>query len=508
MLRRVRATVALAVALGACMGEAPSPETVTTTTTNPRPSEPTAAAATSSTVVTETTESPRDCTAMPLEGSLPTTANLAAASVEISRAVYPCADEVVAVTADTLEAGARWSLTNGGVPLVVGSPIGLEALAEIERLGPSVVTVMGPSAGWEGSWQVRTIDPAVTPPLPLPDAGDVVWLVSPDAPGLATVLAPAAVATGVTVMEAATYDPRQQEREVRDRLAAASDVRLAGPFPDATTWQLAVARNGLELPGGGQIIFPGRRFVALYGTPYAAGLGALGEQSPVDSLARLAPLVEEYTTDDGTVMVPTFDLIATVASAGAGEDDNYTTELTVDELRPWVETAAEHGAYVVLDLQPGRTDFLTQARRYEELLRLPHVGLALDPEWRLGSEQVHLRQTGTVTGAEINTVIDWLAGIVREEALPQKLVVVHQFKLSMITGREELRTPSELAVVIQMDGQGPLATKYDTFEAMVAGADDVGWRWGWKNFYDEDPTPATAAQVLAVQPQPVFVSFQ
>ena len=40
--------------------------------------------------------------------------------------------------------------------------------------------------------------------------------------------------------------------------------------------------------------------------------------------------------------------------------------------------------YVVLDLQPGRTDFLTQAKRYEPLLALPHVGLALDPEWRLG----------------------------------------------------------------------------------------------------------------------------
>ena len=39
--------------------------------------------------------------------------------------------------------------------------------------------------------------------------------------------------------------------------------------------------------------------------------------------------------------------------------------------------------YVVLDLQPGRSNFLDQAKLYEPLLRLPHVGLALDPEWRL-----------------------------------------------------------------------------------------------------------------------------
>jgi hypothetical protein len=68
---------------------------------------------------------------------------------------------------------------------------------------------------------------------------------------------------------------------------------------------------------------------------------------------------------------------------------------------------------VILDLQPGRTDFLTQAMIYEEFLRLPHVGLALDPEWRLEPNQVHLRQIGSVDAAEINQVGNWLASLVR-----------------------------------------------------------------------------------------------
>src|SRR5690606_17349776 len=139
-------------------------------------------------------------------------------------------------------------------------------------------------------------------------------------------------------------------------------------------------------------------------------------------------------------VVPTFEIIATIASAEAGEDGDYSRETPVPELLPYVEAAAEAGIYVVLDLQPGRTDFLTQAKRYEELLRYPHVGLALDPEWRLKPDQRHLRQIGSVDVAEVNATLTWLADLTREHRLPQKLLVLHQFQLRMITGREHLDT--------------------------------------------------------------------
>ncbi|OLT14098.1 hypothetical protein BJF78_20090 [Pseudonocardia sp. CNS-139] len=63
-------------------------------------------------------------------------------------------------------------------------------------------------------------------------------------------------------------------------------------------------------------------------------------------------------------MVPAFEIISTVADAHPGPDGDYSAEAGVAELRPWVEAARTAGVYVVLDLQPGRTDFLTQARRY------------------------------------------------------------------------------------------------------------------------------------------------
>ena len=156
---------------------------------------------------------------------------------------------------------------------------------------------------------------------------------------------------------------------------------------------------------------------------------------------------------------------------------------------------------MVLDIQPGRADFLTQAKIYEEFLRLPHVGLALDPEWRLKPGQFHLRQIGTVDAAEINRVVEWLAGIVREEALPQKLLILHQFRFSMITNRHLVETPPELAVLIHMDGQGPLGTKYNSWNALTNQLDADRFYWGWKNFYDEDSPTARPDQVLKLTPR-------
>jgi hypothetical protein len=176
-------------------------------------------------------------------------------------------------------------------------------------------------------------------------------------------------------------------------------------------------------------------------------------------------------------------------------------------LRPWIDRAAEEGIYVFLDLQPGRTDFLTQAQEYEELLREPHVGLALDPEWRLAPDEVHLQQIGSVAAAEVQEVADWLAALTRENRLPEKLLVLHQFRFSMLPDRDTILAPPELAVVVHMDGQGTLDQKYDTYAAITGGVEDR-WRWGWKNFYDEDSPTATPSQVLELDPLPVLVTYQ
>ena len=339
---------------------------------------------------------------------------------------------------------------------------------------------------------------------------DRVWIV--DDAEYAAMSAAAADQAGVGVV-AATGDLRALPRSAREAISAASEVEVLSDLGEDAAWQLEVIRRGEELPGGGLLLFepgdesPGRRLVAAYGHPSTAGLGVLGEQGPEDAVERLRSIAEGYG-EDGLAVLPTFEIIATVASASAGADGDYSSMTDREVIRPWIEAAAANGVYVVLDLQPGRSDFLSQAKYYEEFLRLPHVGLALDPEWRLKPHQVHLAQIGTVDAAEINRVVDWLAGIVREEALPQKLLILHQFRFSMITNRAQVKTPPELAVLIHMDGQGSLAAKYNTWNSLTGRADADRFYWGWKNFYDEDSPMATPQQVLALSPKIVFVSFQ
>ena len=339
---------------------------------------------------------------------------------------------------------------------------------------------------------------------------DRVWIVD-DAEYAATSAA-AADQAGVGVV-AATGDLRALPRSAREAISAASEVEVLSDLGEDAAWQLEVIRRGEELPGGGLLLFepgdesPGRRLVAAYGHPSTAGLGVLGEQGPEDAVKRLRSIAEGYG-EDGLAVLPTFEIIATVASASPGADGLYSNVTDREVIRPWIEAAAANGVYVVLDLQPGRSDYLSQAKHYEEFLRLPHVGLALDPEWRLKPHQVHLAQIGTVDSAEINQIVDWLAGIVRDEALPQKLLIVHQFRFSMITNREQIETPPELAVLIHMDGQGSLAAKYNTWNSLTGRADVDRFYWGWKNFYDEDRPMATPEQVLELSPEIVFVSFQ
>lgn len=294
----------------------------------------------------------------------------------------------------------------------------------------------------------------------------------------------------------------------------AEAIRVVGKAPAASEWELAALANGQQVPGGGFYILPEddpRRYVAFYGHPETIGLGVLGEQGPAETRARMDTYVEAYAAD-GARVIPTFEIIAAVAAAGPTDDGDYSFEWPAETFQPWLDFAVANDMYVVLDLQSGRDDFLTQAKMYEELLKLPYVGLALDPEWRLTSEQVHLNQIGSVSAAEVNEVIEWLAGLVRDNGLPQKLLIVHQFRHDMIRERETLKGVPELQLVIQMDGEGGPggeAAKDATYDRLTPGTEDAPWRWGWKNFFDEDePGPPPPENVLGKNPVPVFVSYQ
>jgi len=318
--------------------------------------------------------------------------------------------------------------------------------------------------------------------------------------------------TGATVVPVPGDDPRADPTAIAALSAAkpASVVAAGAGFGPASVlaYRVAVAATGVQLPGGGQILFPGHRLVALYGHPEAPALGALGQQDLSASIARARQMAARYQALSSVPVIPAFEIIATVALGFPGPDGTYSGVSSVASLRPWVERATAARFYVVLDLQPGRASLLAQAKMYEPLLAMPNVGLALDAEWKLQPHQLPLQQIGSVSIREVNSVVRWLAGLTAELHLPQKLLVLHQFRLSMIQDEQGLDTgDADLAIVVHMDGQGTQGMKLETWNAVTAAA-PRGVFFGWKNFFVKDHPLASPQNTMSKQPQPVMISYQ
>ena len=438
------------------------------------------------------------------------------APVEVSRRLFDSSPTAVLVAAGDPEAQriAVISATSLGAPVLIDTP---EAPAEIERLAATTVLTLGTTQDVPGATavpvdeagaaaEVQRLRGAVEP-ASARTTDAIVLTRSEQANSVATATARAA---GAHVLEVPDADPRTDPAVAR-YIAEHPDhpVIAIGSAFAGVAYPLDVVRKDVQQPSGGYLALGQKTYTAMYGHPGAPQLGVLGEQGVRASVRRAERLVRKYERVAGRTFIPTFEVIATVASSSAGKDKNFSTEASIASLTPLVDAAEKSGIYVVLDLQPGRTDFLTQAKQYRSLLERPHVGLALDPEWRLKKKQKHLTQIGSVTAAEINRTSAWLADLTREKSLPQKVFVLHQFSLSMIKHRSRLDTSHpELATVIHVDGSGPQGAKQGTWKTLRTNA-PAGVGWGWKNFVDEDDPMLNARQTWRrVKPHPDFISYQ
>jgi hypothetical protein len=407
--------------------------------------------------------------------------------------------------------GAR--LASSGTRAVVSATL----RAQIRILDPRAVLAVG-MPGSELAAQLPGIrvvtDPAMLPKTTAPTPASRVVLLMRRGDGTAATLAAITTArvAGAQVITVRGNDPRTDPAAITALAAARPQQVLAvGPgFGPAGRLapRIASAETGVQLPGGGQVMFPMRLLVALYGNPGTPALGVLGHQGLQASIARARRVAAAYRPLSHVPVVPAFEIIATVAQAHPGHDGDYSYQTPLAELRPWVRRAIAARMYVILDLQPGRASLLAQAKRYRSLLRLPDVGLALDGEWKLQPGQLPLQQIGSVSITEINGVIRWLAGLTARYRLPQKLLVLHQFRLSMIQNERRLDTHSQdLAILIHMDGQGAPGNKEQTWGAVTAAA-PPGVFFGWKDFYVKDHPMLDPQQTIERTPRLSMISYQ
>ena len=175
-------------------------------------------------------------------------------------------------------------------------------------------------------------------------------------------------------------------------------------------------------------------------------------------------------------------------------------------MRWWLDIAAQEGAWVVLDVQAGRSPVETELAIIEPYLREPNVHLAVDPEWCVGPDQVPGLNLGSLDGETINWIQVWLSTIA-EQVGEQKILIIHQFNDRAITNKHLVQDYPLIDMIWHADGFGSHTAKiadYDQYR------EEAGFEYGgFKLFYREDfPPIMTPQQVMSLYPPPAFISYQ
>jgi hypothetical protein len=324
---------------------------------------------------------------------------------------------------------------------------------------------------------------------------------------------------GFALLAVTACSPDQPSAPSPDPAAssAASSTPAAGsasPTPGTTASPSAEAPTpspspaALELPRGGRTVFPRYRLVGYSGLTGAPTLGRLGT-GPLDQRVReMERRARPYRA--GREILPVLEVIATIVQPGPGRDGAYRTRMSDDEIATYLKAARKGDALLLLNIQPGRSDFLKEAKAYRRWLDEPDVGLALDPEWAMGPGQVPGRVFGRTTGKELDGVARYLAKVVADGDLPEKVLVYHQLAPSIVRQESGLREHRGVALVKSVDGIGVPAAKIETYRLVNKTTPDHVHP-GFKLFYTEDAEagPLMAPEeVLALKPRPEYVLYE
>lgn len=290
---------------------------------------------------------------------------------------------------------------------------------------------------------------------------------------------------------------------------SASSSTGAAPVPASgppATPAAAVAPK--ELPRGGRTLFPAYRLVGFSGLPGAEALGKLGIGRLDDRARDIETQAKPYAR--GRTILPVFELIATVSHRTGGKDGMYRSRASDATVKKHLDAARRAKGILLLNIQPGRADFLPEVKAYEKWLTEPDVGLALDPEWAVDAGEVPGKTYGNTSGSELDAVARYVSGLVTAHDLPEKPIVFHQVAKSIVRNEKALRPHKGVVMIKSVDGIGSRGMKEDTWGALVKGMPPTT-RPGFKLFYVEDREFGplmTPAQVLALKPTPDYVLYE
>lgn len=285
-------------------------------------------------------------------------------------------------------------------------------------------------------------------------------------------------------------------------VATATQAPAAGVVPAA----MATVPPTARAPLAGSLL-PDFRIVAYYGHPHDANMGIVGEMELDDLTKKLRKQADAYeAADPSRPVVPALELIATVAQRDPGYDGTYILDTDHETLREYIAYAAEHDMIVILDLQIGRGTVAHEIEKVRDLLELPNVHLALDPEFAIAEGETPGDHIGSLHADSIIYAQQVLAEISAEHGLPPKMLIVHQFREDMIADKGQLGPLPGAQLVIDADGFGDPELKTFVYNYLVR--DELVEYAGVKLFYQQDNPLMKPRDIIGLVPAPDVIIYQ
>ena len=290
---------------------------------------------------------------------------------------------------------------------------------------------------------------------------------------------------------------------------AEASSAASSPSPSPTPTPTPTPEPVRELPNGGTELFPTYRLCGYVGQPGAPGQGRLGMGDINERMVELHQACAPYAAEQQ--IMPVMELIAVTVMPFPGEDGMWRHRTDLAIVDEWLAIARANNAILLLNIQPGQSDFIDEVMYFEKYLSEPDVGVALDPEWAMAPGHIPMQNFGSVTGQELDLVSQYLAGLVETHKLPDKVMLYHILHPHIITEEAALLDRPGVVLIKSVDGIGSPADKIATYNQVAANVPPYV-NMGFKLFYEEDVAASGGLmppeQVLAIVPQPWYVLYE
>jgi len=269
-------------------------------------------------------------------------------------------------------------------------------------------------------------------------------------------------------------------------------------------YQLKIMTPDFKIPKS----LKNKRIIAYYGYPEEPRLGILGELQQNELVRRIKNDIDDlqvYSPDKD--VLGALHIIVAVAQAEDTDDGTYLERIPTELLDKYIDFAEKNNLLVFLDIQIGWADIIDEIKIIEKYLKKNYVHLALDPEYATKSQKIAPGKViGSVSGAEINAVQDYLNLIMSPNDDYKKMLMVHRFNESMLTNESDIIDYQNIELSIDMDGFGNKGAKKTNYEIFsLKSYSEIS---AIKLFYNWDTPLFTNEELMEFTNPPNIIIYQ